>query len=244
MIIPLESKTPLYHLYLHQIRSICFSPGLSPFKRIQAGFSSSALTPVSTNKDRFVDKDSLYLDVGRPEINGRIETINNGSTHNSISYQNRASEFGSSNASSNSAMSPFSKSPLAEHRKQNTRSFKVNASIGSNQSFLKAAIYRNMQRNDEDCKDDMSSGLKADVIRTEKKRNTDYVIGHQPEKVRTGSHSPTIFKPADSPTSLDSPFQLKLEQVQQVQPHSAIPAISIKTSQRSSRRFQPFAQKD
>ena len=238
----LESKTLVYHLYLCQIRSICFSPGLSPFKRIQAGLSSSGLSPVNTNKDRFIDKDSLYLDVGRPELNGRVDTINNGSTHNSILHQNRGSEFGSSNgASSNSAMSPFSKSPLGEQRRHTGRSFKVNGSIGSNQSFLKAAIYRNMQRNDEDCKDDMSPGAKLEVIRSDKKRNTDYVLGHQPEKVRTGSHSPTIFKPSDSPSSPDSPFQLKLEQVQ---PNSAIPMIGNKSSQRTSRRFQPFAQKD
>lgn len=198
--------------------------------------SSEALSPAMHLKERYVDKDSLYLDVGKPEINGKIDTITGGSTNNSIAH--RGSDFGGSECSSNTSPSAFSRSPLEGPRKASGRSFKVNnASIGGNSAFLKAAIHRTIQKNDEDSKNDTS----PTVIRSDKKRNTDFVQTHNPDKVRTPSHSPTYYKASDSPTEkADSAFQIKVEQV----PSSSIPGFGQKPSDGPVRRFQPFAQKE
>ena len=89
--------------------------------------------------NRFAEKDSLYLDLGRPELNGKIDTITSGSNNNSLLLHKNSSP---------DSPSPKSGSPFSKHSAQSS-SFKVQAT-NNNQSFLKAAIFRNMQKNGED----------------------------------------------------------------------------------------------
>jgi len=211
------------------------SPTLSPIKRSLNG-SPDKLSPI--NRDRFTEKDSLYLDVGRPEINGRIDTLNNGSTQNSLMFGNRVAELNSQNGSSNNSLSPFGKVGLNDYKRV-SKSFKGHTTIGGNQTFLKAAIHRNMQRGDEEAKEEGSPVLKLEQVRTEKRyRNSELLSTIHTEKQRTGSQSPSYTGKSDS-VSDNSPFTLKVEQVQ---PHSANPIIG-KSTQISNRRFQPFSQK-
>jgi serine/threonine protein kinase len=115
--------------------------------------------------DRYAQKDSLYLDMGKPELNGKVDTIGNASNNNSILFNKLNSNANIGNAGSNPASaSNFKLSP-----DKKTRSFKAaNNHAGApaqNHSFLKAAIFRNMQKNNSDVpgeeyKDDYSPSNK------------------------------------------------------------------------------------
>ena len=81
-----------------------------------------------SNAQRFMEKDSLYLDMGKPEITGRVDTITNGSMNNSLLIF-RADSF--------NGASPKSSSPLSRFLTQSS-SFKIHASGGNgNQTFRK-----------------------------------------------------------------------------------------------------------
>ena len=154
-------------------------------------------------------------------------------------FANRVAELNSQGGSSNNSLSPFGKVGLSDYKRV-SKSFKGHTTIGGNQTFLKAAIHRNMQRNDEEAKDEGSPVLKLEQVRTEKRyRNSELISTMHTDKQRTGSQSPSYTTKSDSVSENNSPFTLKVEQVQ---PNSANPIIG-KTTQISNRRFQPFSQK-
>jgi len=104
------------------------------------------------------DEDSVYLDMGKPEINGRTDTIVNGSINNSLLVLNRGESY--SNCASPCLKSSFSNRNLS---RTVTKQFKGSGNSG--QSFLKAAIFRNMQKNNsEGAKDDDSSDMSSPKI--------------------------------------------------------------------------------
>jgi serine/threonine protein kinase len=118
---------------------------------------------------RFGEKDSLYLDYGKPEINGKVDTITSGSHNNSLLLTRADSS--ANNSQPNSAASSFAKNA------QRSGSFKVHNSgtsgTAQNQSFLKAAIFRNMQKNNEEEKDDSYSPQKSGKV--QERRYSDFV---------------------------------------------------------------------
>jgi len=117
---------------------------------------------------RFGEKDSLYLDYGKPEINGKVDTITSGSHNNSLLLTRADSS--NTNSQPNSAASSFAKNS------QRSGSFKVHNSGGNNnQSFLKAAIFRNMQQknSNEEEKDESASPQKSS--KTQERRYSDFV---------------------------------------------------------------------
>jgi len=102
-------------------------------------------SPLSPSKNRFTIRDSMYLDVGKPEFNGKIDSISNGSSNNSL-YLKGADNLGSNN---NSVSSFARQTTLSEQKKQGqSRSFKGHNLQTNNSSFLKAAIFNNMKNGD------------------------------------------------------------------------------------------------
>lgn len=107
----------------------------------------------STGKpERYAEKDSLYLDLGKTEMTGKVDTLTNGSQNNSLMMIQRSD---SVNAGSNGSLSHFAKGTLADQKKAGqNKSFK-----GSGNNFLKQAIFRNMEKNretGEDSKEELS----------------------------------------------------------------------------------------
>jgi serine/threonine protein kinase len=94
-------------------------------------------SPKLLPENRFSKKDSLYLDVGRPDMNGKLDTITTMYVNNSLSVKG-------------SCASPTSTSNSTFEQRTKTQSKTVKPSRpANNQSFLKAAIFRNMQKNSE-----------------------------------------------------------------------------------------------
>jgi len=63
------------------------SPRLSSpdlFDRLRTDIEKNSPSPGVRHKDRFAEKGSLYLDMGRPEVNGSVDTMASGSTNNSM----------------------------------------------------------------------------------------------------------------------------------------------------------------
>jgi len=243
-----SQRIPGFHqTYTDGFRSGSLSPhGLGALKRTSSN-SPDKVSPF--HRERYLDKDSMHLDVGRQEITGRIDTLTNGSTQNSLSFANKIAELASTNsaASSNNSMSPFGRGSLADYKKYGARSFGKNNSIGGNQSYMKSSIHKSGTKGEEDYKEDMSPMFKLEMMKNEKKHRHSEQIPPNAEflandRLRPGSKSPTTtYYKTESATVSESPFQLKLEQVQ---PNSANPLNINKPSQISSRKFQNYPQKN
>ena len=84
------------------------------------------------------------MDLGKPEMNGKLNTLTNGSANNSINMK------GGLVNSNNNSLSVFAKQggQDQEGKSPNRSSFKGGYAAG-NQSFLKAAIFNNMQKNND-----------------------------------------------------------------------------------------------
>jgi len=101
-------------------------------------------SPRVTSGNRYAEKDSLYLDLGKPEMNGKLNTLTNGSANNSINMK------GGNINSNNNSLSVFAKQGGNEEGKSPNRSGFKNGYVAGNQSnFLKAAIFNNMQKNND-----------------------------------------------------------------------------------------------
>ena len=142
-------------------------------------------SPGLGNRDRFAEKDSLYLDMGKPDLNGRIDTLANGSHNNSILLQRADSNL---NVSRDGSVSAFGKNVQQQpDQKSRSKSFRGHHLSGANQSFLKAAIFRNMQKNSE--------------MTGEDGKEDDYV--QEQRASRRGSDARSSFS-KESPTNRDS----------------------------------------
>ncbi len=222
-----------------------FSPKLTP-KRTQDDLLRQLKTispekPSSIHKaDRFAEKDSLYLDMGKPELNGRVDTLTSGSQNNSLLLQRDPS----SNANVGSgSLSAFAKgSNLSDQKKSGqNKSFKN----PGGQSFLKAAIFRNMEKNREmgdESKEDPSP-LRDKEDFTQKDRR---FSEHTPKT--NDLWSPTSQRRSSSPEndgsddiSNENPqVQMNVEKIKIGTPDKH-PSKMLTSS--GTRRFTPFAQK-
>mmetsp|Transcript_42367 Transcript_42367/g.49072 ORF Transcript_42367/g.49072 Transcript_42367/m.49072 type:complete len:647 (-) Transcript_42367:253-2193(-) len=102
----------------------CESPTFSPkLKNLNAEISKSNSNS-ATNKERYEQKDSLYLDVGQPVINGKVDTMTSGvnSHNNSLLLQGPSNTTGSNNSISR---------------------FAGSARKGGQNDLLRAAIFNN-----------------------------------------------------------------------------------------------------
>jgi len=215
------------------------TPTMSPIKPIgngkqlitednRARRQSVKVNPNQT-ADRFANKDSFYLDMGKPELNGKIDTITTGSSNeNSVLLQKQ-----NSNASvgSNGPDSPSSFSSKNKGVVKRSRSLKPGVSVagGANQSFLKAAIFRNMQKNNSE----MTEEIKDGGLLTLERRRSD---NQQGERSPFSGLSPLSSARSGSPDR-DSDSESNDE-------GSTPTGKSGKALASSKRRFQPFAKKN
>ena len=125
------------------------------FKSLE--YESSLMSPDSPNTpytfelpehNRFVERGSLYLDLGKPEFNGEVETYFEMSLNNSIIFESSA---GSSNNTSISIENSISPTGKRSDRKSRSRSRSQSASQGK--GFLITAILNTIKKNTEGEKD-------------------------------------------------------------------------------------------
>jgi serine/threonine protein kinase len=213
-------SSPLKLNLAPQHREQVYSP-LTPLTPMRMdSFDNSPMLPPS-KKDRFVREDSLYLDIGKPEINGRVDTITSGSMNNSLLLATRTD-------STNELPSPCLPSKFSTLGtglvRTNSKTYK---SSNNRPSFLKAAIFNNMQRNN-------SEGL----------REEDTTPKLAP--IGENSLSPTKnFKQESSPEkeneiqqdNENEEIQYNIDKVNM----AANGGYQVNKSNQKMRRFQPFA---
>jgi hypothetical protein len=176
--------------------------------------------------DRFAEKDSLYLDMGRPEMNGKIDTLTSGSQNNSLLLQRDPS----SNANLNSgSLSAFAKQgSLSDQKKSGQgKSFKV----GGGSSFYKAALLKN-NLNYEETKEDPGPP-RQELIPRENNRRYSENLGKGREK----SPSPDN---EDEISSEDPQVEYNVDKIKTGTPDKH-PSKMLSAS--GNRRFTPFGQK-
>ena len=192
--------------------------------------------PSSIHKaDRFAEKDSLYLDMGKPELNGRTDTLTNGSQNNSLLLQRDPS----SNANVGSgSLSAFAKGGLSDQKKAGqNKSFK---SPGG-QSFLKAAIFRNMEKNRElgdESKEDPSPLRDKEDFSQKERRFSE----HTPKTndLYSPFHRRSSSPETDDISNENPQVQLNVEKIKIGTPDKH-PSKMLTSS--GTRRFTPFGQK-
>jgi len=175
-------------------------------------------------KDRFAEKDSLYLDMGRPEMNGKVDTINTASQNNSLLFKK-----GSNASVGSDSFSTFANQAGGIEKK---KSFKMHSGMGSNggQSFLKAALLRNMQKNNSDAPNEeyKDDGPSSPANKSLNDRLSHRLLGGESGRLSSASQD----HDSEDDGYSQSPKSAK---------HSDH-AEKGKTSF-TKRRFQPFAQK-
>jgi len=148
--------TPVSPLKLGSFKNLTDSPKnsqselMSPTSFRNPELPSSFRSELSERNDqhRYTEKDSLYLDVGKPELNGKLNTLTNGSQNNSILVKNTATN--SNNNSNNNSLSTFAKQVNQESETKRGHAYRASYNAGNKPSFLKAAIFNNMQKNGAD----------------------------------------------------------------------------------------------
>jgi len=220
-----------------------FMSGNSPDKM------SPLLLPASANGNgngRFTEKDSLYLDMGKPELNGKVDTLTNHSTNNSMLLMNRTDS--NNNVGSNpNIISNFAKrGSLNEQKgKGQSKSFKYHNSIGNSQSFLKAAIFRNMQKNSEiavgesqlDRRGSLDGHLSIDTSGGDRRRSS-FMSPRNADEIKERHHSQSPERKTDSRMNDHSPFRFDSEAGEEGGNGYMIGLNTI-----PQKRYQPFAQK-
>jgi len=184
---------------------------------------SPALNPVNQQSSRFAQKNSFFLDMGKPELNGKIDTLTAGSSNNNsvlLNRQNSNASVGSNNGSD--SPSHFSNQKSLFKRSRSMKTYNPMASTG--QSFLKAAIFRNMAKNQNDMPDEENKeveSLQIERRHSDNAKRSDFSPNHRsatksPERDDSADNSPSHFKSTASPAKITS---------------------------NTKRRFQPFGQK-
>ena len=214
----------------------------SPSTPLRLDSAESPLLP--KQNDRFVNQDSLYLDIGKPELNGRTDTLTSGSTSNSILLAGKSDSIG--NISSTYA--PPSTFANKNVNRSGSKLYKASNPIGTNQSLMKAAIFRNMQKNN-------SEGVKEDDVDKNKHENLQVVRAHsenaspatsegQEENSFDNNQSPEkenqIYLPENDNAGVcseNTDVQINVEQ-RNLSTHDKHPS---KPSSLSMRKFHPFA---
>jgi len=204
------------------------SPKHSPISPngFRFGTIDSPKSPGFYLKERFAEKDSLYLDMGRPELNGKIDTINTASQNNSVLLKK------GSNASVGSGTNPDSFSAFANQHANNEKrgkGFKLHSGSHGGQSVLKAALLRNMQKNNNDLAGEES---KEDGVSSPNNQSLSDRFSHRLLAFNDRQSSGSQDNDSEDDGYSQSPKHYKL-------PEST---PKEKTSF-TKRRFQPFAQK-
>lgn len=190
--------------------------------------------------DRFVREDSLYLDMGKPELNGRIDTLTNGSTNNSLLLNNRVD-------SSSNLNSPCLPSSFGSNRslvRTNSKSSKTH----NTQSFLKAAIFRSMQKkNNEAMTPDEMAKNRMTEIKFERQRSDESPLrGHVEDENRPPTlhlqHSPEkgLFTTEEEARN-DNKFDESPARIERIHLNLQPQTMGSKTLNMSKRKYQPFA---
>mmetsp|Transcript_54742 Transcript_54742/g.62927 ORF Transcript_54742/g.62927 Transcript_54742/m.62927 type:complete len:657 (-) Transcript_54742:48-2018(-) len=120
--------------------------------------------PSNTTKERYEQKDSLYIDVGQPMLNGRTDTMNSGlgSNNNSLLLGSQ----GNSNSNSNSGANSPSKFGGGGRERRETTGIR---SGGNN--LLKAAIVKNAQYNNANFEDESPKRMNRESYGFSQKSN-------------------------------------------------------------------------
>jgi len=160
----------------------------------------NSASPGLKPKERFAEKGSLYLDMGRPEVNGRIDTLTSGSTNNSMLLNKRENDM-SFNGLPSSFASKGSQQLSDLKVKGQNKSFKgPNGSMGGNQSILKAAIFRNMQKNNEISGEDFKDGGLSSQREERSFSDTSSNKRHNSLRIKTKGFAGSPDEPQKSPT--------------------------------------------
>jgi len=183
-------------------------------------FDNSPMLP-NSKKDRFVREDSLYLDVGKPEINGRVDTITSGSMNNSLLLANRTD-------STNELPSPCLPSKFSNLGtglvRTNSKTYK---SSNNRPSFLKAAIFNSMQRNNsEGLRDEDTTPKLAPIGENSLSPTKNFKVESSPEKENEIQQD-----------NENEEVQYNIDKVNL----AANGGNQVNKSNQKMRRFQPFA---
>jgi len=172
----------------------------------------SPFAPTQQSHNRFAEKDSLYLDLGKPEMNGRIDTISNGSANNSFCLHGGSNT--NSNANSVSAFAKQSTLPEQDSKGQ-AKSYRGHNVTANNQSFLKAAIFNNMQKKNEGNADSPMARNGGPVRLTIERRHTDHVrTSTNKEKDDVDGNSPhSASSEIDDYSSEECRVQINLQKI-------------------------------
>eukprot|EP00331_Platyophrya_macrostoma_P001213 CAMPEP_0176405486 /NCGR_PEP_ID=MMETSP0127-20121128/360_1 /TAXON_ID=938130 /ORGANISM="Platyophrya macrostoma, Strain WH" /LENGTH=571 /DNA_ID=CAMNT_0017784541 /DNA_START=311 /DNA_END=2026 /DNA_ORIENTATION=- len=123
---------------------------IDAFDKLDTSNSSPLLLKTSNSegkpKERYEQKDSLYLDVGGPPLNGKVDTLNSGVNSNNNSLL-LGQPVGSDPSSNTSSMSKFSGGGLTVKKELSKGRF------GGN-NLLKAAIFKNAEKNNPNFEDE------------------------------------------------------------------------------------------
>ena len=205
-------------------------------------FKTEALTspsPTLKQKERFAEKGSLYLDMGKPEVNGHVDTLTSGSgsTNNSMLLVKRESEPNPTGLPS--TFSTKNSMLIDTKLKGQNKSFKAHSTAG-NQSFLKQAIFRNMQKNNELIVEDFKN-----IGHSSHREDRDRDLSPLPDdsQKRFSLKISTKNPSAGSDDMPRSPMEdISLGMSFDRSPSNAGESFA-KNSSSPIRRFQPFAQK-
>jgi serine/threonine protein kinase len=162
-------------------------------------------------KHRFTEKDSLYLDVGKPELNGKLDTITLGSANNSISVNSSIS-----NTTAPTSTSTFGKpeAVIQQKGRAHSRSFKTPGTFKNNQSFLKAAIFRNMQKNNGNAHEEAKN---SEIHRRKFQRQFSESVRRKPSDLDEFSDKASSGSENSENSENSGEFQIANDEDQQVQ---------------------------
>lgn len=199
------------------------------------GASTDKPNSIVGKADRFAEKDSLYLDMGRPEMNGKVDTITSGSQNNSLLLKHDPG----SNAHLGGSRSSFSKQGSDKNLLGGKK-----AGGGGGNNLLKQAVFKNMANNmNEEGKDDTPTNRASD-FNAERRFSAD--MGHgsgsgsnSPKGERYASQSPDKDDGSDV-SSENSGVQNNVDKMKAGTPDKH-PSKMLASG--NNRRFTPFEKK-
>lgn len=134
------SKFLLNECILTFIISGSFSPKIVSKGGSDFNLSFSKQASLGGNKEKYEQKDSLYIDVGQPLFNGKTDTLNSG-----VNSHNNSLLLGQT-PTNNPGSNPGSLSKFAagmSGKKDNSKGMRA----GGGNDLFKAAIFKNMEKN-------------------------------------------------------------------------------------------------
>jgi len=180
--------------------------------KIIAGFKESLDKSILAlpARNRYTEKDSLYLDVGKPEMNGKLDSISNGSVNGSL-FMKGGDTPTSNNNNSVSSFAKKAEGASPERLKGQSRSFKAHTPTVNQQSFLKAAIFNNIAKNTDMGGNDGSrhdtSPTKIHSLNRHQRHNSDLVLRTGTPYSASSSGSDELDDVGDENCQIDRDFE-------------------------------------